>query len=157
MPYNIVIYWGDPPPSPPPPVLRDIWAAPYKSSCRNKLVSSIHKSFRTTNNLSLSQAISYLCLMDYPIVNRDDFFSCFHYDIKSPFLVLVLKVTTSSIAIAIALGLSDIWWIPNIHMMDLHHMMDTHHKLLAIHHYMMDKHHKLPDIWQRKQIPSYSF
>ena len=49
--------------------------------------------------------------MDYPIFNRDDFFGCFHYDcnvdmfslsqclvgqkdIKSPFLVFVLKVTT---------------------------------------------------------------
>ena len=107
---------GTPPLPPLHPILHDTctWAAPYKTRCRNEHVSSIHTSF-PYNKQPLPQSSDLLPRldMDYPIVNRGGFFDCFNYDcrnvdmlslsqclvghndIKSPFLVFVLKVTTS--------------------------------------------------------------
>ncbi len=72
---NIVIYW-DPPRA--YPVLRYIWMASYKNKCGNKLVSSIHTSFPyNTPPLLQSNNLLPRLDLDYPIVNRDDFFGCF--------------------------------------------------------------------------------
>ena len=121
-----------------------IMASTFSSNGPLSSTDQSTQAFHTTQNLSLSQANSHLGLMDYPIVNRDDFFGCFHYDccnvdmlllsqclvshndIKSPFLVFVLKLMTS---------FRNTQCMMNTHhtyMMDSHHMMDTHHKLLAI-------------------------
>ena len=131
--------------TPPPLPCYVIYGWPLqRADVEVKLYCQPSQVFRTTHNLSLSQAISYLGLMDYPFVNRDDFFGCFHYDccnvdmlslsqclvghndIKSPFLVFVWKVTTS-----FRNTQCNVWWIPIIHMMDSNHMMDTHNKLMT--------------------------
>ena len=59
---------------------QDLWYN-YNSRCRNKLVSSIHTSF-PYNTQPLPQSSDRLPKLDldYPIVNRDEFFGCFHYD-----------------------------------------------------------------------------
>ena len=75
VPGNIVIYWDTPPAY---PVLRYIWMASYKNKCGNKLVSSIHTSFPyNTQPLPQSNGLLPRLDLDYPIVNRDDFFGCF--------------------------------------------------------------------------------
>ena len=67
-----------PPPPPANPVLRYIWMASYKNKCGNKLVSSIHTSFPyNTQPLPQSNDLLPRLDLDYPIVNRDDFFGCF--------------------------------------------------------------------------------
>ena len=80
--------------------------------------------------------------MDYLIVNRGDFFGCFHYDCCN---VDMLSLSQSQVIIVssvlpwclcwrwrLALGTRNVWWIPNIHVMGSHHMMDDHHKLPVI-------------------------
>ena len=106
-----IVYIGTPPAY---PVLRYLWMAFYKNRCRNNFVSQIHTRFPYNTQL-LPQSNDLLpgLDLDCQIVNRDDFFDCFHYDccnvdvlslsqclvehndIRSPLLVFVLKVTAS--------------------------------------------------------------